>query len=310
MNRSTSRGVCGLLLAFVAVLVAGSQANAQVTGITQARGQIYFSSDNDAFNYAAPVVVVNPGTGNPVVNALNALTGIPGAPAGGFASAFNIANSFSFLPPGGYAYTQADPLPGNQKTVAGMNVKASVNLPLINKVTAPKIVAAPFTGLHQGNHAPGFAFEQFDFDIFYSVGLAGLLPAIKTPTVTISGNLVNSPLGSPPFAEVGEELNYYQVIGATSTLLGSAGLYQSWNTAGPIFATVTGPSSPINQLFVSTAGLVTDLEVTGTVFLEGDPSSLDVSLDPVPAPRPAAGALVLFGMVAAMPLLRRAGRFV
>jgi hypothetical protein len=316
MKLKSFRGASGLLAAMIAVLVAGSSANAQVTAISQARGQVYFSSDSNyaitgivgGYNYAAPPPLVNPGTGSPAVNSFNALTGIPGAPAGGLANAFNVANSFSFLPPPGYTYLQSDPLPGNQKTTAGLRVTAAVHPLLLNFVSAPAITVGPFTGLDQGINAPGYALEQFDFDMFYKVGINGLLPAVVTPTANITGHLFNSANGAPPFAEFGEELNYYEVYGATTIPLGSAGSYMSWNTAGPVIGTVTGTPSLIHPLFVSTSGLVTYLEVTGTVFFEGDPSDLTATIG-VPAPAPAAGTLALTGLAGAVLLFRRrAGR--
>jgi len=310
MKRKTFSGATGLLLAMIAVLAGGSRAGAQVTGIAQARGQVYFSSDSNyaitgvvgGYNHAAPGSITNPGTGSPVVNALNALTGIPGAPLGGYVNAFNAGNSFSFLPPPGFTYLQADPLPGNQKTIAGLHATAAVHPLLINRVSAPAITIGPFTGLDQGINAPGYALEQFDFDMFYTVGVNGLLPAIVTPTATITGHLFNSANGSPPFAEFGEEINYYEVSGAPTTFLGSAGAYQSWNSAGPVIATVTGTPSLISPFIFNTA--LPELEVTGTIFLEGDPSDLTASIG-VPAPAPAAATLALTGIAGIMLLLRR-----
>ncbi len=67
------------LVGILGMLWASSNANAQVTGVVSANGQIYFSSDSDTYNYASPSVVTNPGTGLTTVNANNALNGLPGA---------------------------------------------------------------------------------------------------------------------------------------------------------------------------------------------------------------------------------------
>ena len=292
--KCSSRGVASVLLVgILLILISGSGAYAQVTGLLYANGLDYFSSDSDTYNYQSPLAPPNPGTGLTTVNAFNALNGIPGAPAGGLSNAYTNANSFSFSSP--YGYTQADPLPAAQKTVAGLSVVATYNPPLIPYVTAPRIQAFPysssFNGLHQAANAPGYALTQFDFEAFYSVGPSGVLPAVKTVTATISGNLVASGANLNPFAEFGYEINYYEV-GLTTTSLGSAGVYGSWLGAGPVYASLLGSPSSISGFPYSTyqnpiTGVIepVELEVTGTMFMAGDPSSLDADVeDDIPEP--------------------------
>ncbi len=183
-----------------------------------------------------------------------------------------------------------DPLPAAQRTVAGVTTSATISPPLVADVTAPHIQAYPFTGLHQTPGAPGYALEQFDFDAFYSVGSLGVLSATKTITASINGNLTASGANPNPFAEFGYTINYYEVD-ATTTLLGSADAYGSWLGAGPVVATVNGPSSLISGFPYSTylniyTGVIepVQLEITGTMFMAGDPASFDVSVENVPEP--------------------------
>jgi PEP-CTERM motif len=283
MNAMQLKTVFASLAAMTAIFAASSFVDAQVTGLLSAQGQVYFSSDNDAYNYASPLSVTNPGTGLTTVNALDALNGIPGAPLGGNANALIAGNSFSFTTP--TAYIQADPLVPTQQTIAGVTVKATAHPLLLPYVTAPRVQAYPFTGLHQGSTAPGYALEQFDFDAFYSVGSAGVLPAVKTITANINGNLVNSGVVTP-FAEFGYEINYYEDVGSNTTYLGTASAFQSWNVAGPFSATITGSPSSINGFTYSTStGAVSVLEVTGTMFMAGDPASFDADVeDDIPEP--------------------------
>jgi hypothetical protein len=284
------------------ILAAGSLAKAQVNGLLYANGQDYFSSDSDTFNYQSPFAPANPGTGLTTVNALNALNGLSGAPLGGSANAFNGANSFSFAAP--YGYSQVDPLPVGQKTAASVSVQATYSLPLSPFVTAPRIQEIPstgyFNGLHQAANAPGYALDQFNFDAFYSVGSNGVLPAVKTVTATINGNLVASAASPNPFAEFGYEINYYEILGSSAIPLGSAGAYQSWNVAGPFAAIVTGPPANINGFPFSTA--FPELEVTGTIFMAGDPAYFDADVeDDVPEPV----TLGIVGISSLMLLARR-----
>ena len=127
-----------------------------------------------------------------------------------------------------------------------------------------------------------------------------MLPAIKTVTANINGNLVASAANPNPFAEFGYEINYYEILGSSAIPLGSAGAYQSWNLAGPFAATVTGPPANINGFPFSTA--LPELEVTGTIFMAGDPASFDADVeDDVPEP-------VTFSIVATTSLLLLARR--
>jgi len=304
MRQFHFRGAYALLACIMVVLATSYRANAQVTGLLYANGQVYFSSDSDTNNYQSPFAPANPGTGLTTVNGLNALNGLPGAPLGGSANALNGANSFSFAAP--YGYTQIDPEPAGQKTAAGVSVQATYNPPLVPFVTAPRIqgIASTgyFNGLHQQPNAPGYAEEQFNFDAFYSVGTNGVLPAVKTVTANINGNLVASAANANPFAEFGYEINYYEVAGSSTTYLGSAGAYQSWLGAGPVVATVTGAPSSIAGFPFSTA--FPELEVTGTMFMAGDPASFDADVeDDVPEP----ASLGLVATAAVLMCRRRRG---
>ncbi len=146
--------------------------------------------------------------------------------------------------------------------------------------------------LDQPTGAVGYAYEEEQFVIDYSVGPSGLLPS-PTPgprPYLIFGNF--NPGGS---AEFGAQVNYWfqptlpgtTLANGPATFLGNLNYDDYMNTVtGPFFTSVSDTTA---GLLGVPAGSIGVLELTGDMYVMGDP--VDISVEAV-VPEPASLGLI------------------
>jgi len=120
----------------------------------------------------------------------------------------------------------------------------------------------------------GYAYEQIDFSIDYQVTPGALTgQSLFTQTFNVFGNI-----GSGGFAEFGGQLNFWDWNGSTATAVGSPlNFYYLQVGAGP-FATSVSASALEGPV------LGPDIYwITGDLYVDGDPSSINVQSVPEPA---------------------------
>lgn len=166
--------------------------------------------------------------------------------------------------------------------------------------------------LKQPASAVGYAYEEDEFAIDYSVGALGLAAGAPSGNrvYVVSGSFLP---GSTTGAEFGAEVNYWwipEIVSGTGVLLG----YGTPQNLGSLqydhyLAPVTGPflavvpdtySSP--YLLGVPAGSVGILDLTGDMYLYGDPVDVSVS---VYVPEPASLSLLAMGSLGLLARRRR-----
>ncbi len=150
--------------------------------------------------------------------------------------------------------------------------------------------------LVQNLGAPGNAYEQLDFDADYGV-VGGILGA-STPNYPLH---VFGTVGaaSTDYAQFDAEINYYW-LPTTSTSFSPVGTpvylgtleYSALQVGGGSF---NGFIHPTGSLIASPTNWGV-LEITGYMYVAGDPSSITVS--GVPVPEPTSLGLLGFGLAA------------
>jgi len=147
--------------------------------------------------------------------------------------------------------------------------------------------------LNQPSTATGYAYEQVEFATDYSVDTAGLLAGatIGTRPYLVAGSFASG--GGQ--AEFGADVNYWWIPTTVNTVTGvltygtpvSLGSlqydYQVSSTGPYSFATLVPDTYSSNYLNGVAAGSVGILELTGEMYLTGDPVSLSVQAVPEPA---------------------------
>lgn len=160
--------------------------------------------------------------------------------------------------------------------------------------------------LNQPSTATGYAYEEEEFEIDYSVSTTGLMggATLGTRPYLVFGNFL--PGGS---AEFGAEVNYWWLttIPGTTVVTGFTSLgslqYDDYlsSVTGP-FVSLVPDTFGSNYLLPSPTGQTGFLELTGDMFLIGDP--VDISVEAVPEP----GSLVLLAMGGLGLMIRRRAR--
>jgi hypothetical protein len=143
--------------------------------------------------------------------------------------------------------------------------------------------------LVQPTTATGYAYEEEEFGVEYNVGAAGLLPGatINTRPYLIYGSF--NPGGS---AEFGAEVNYWFIPGTVSSSgviipsgpaqnLGSLQYDYYLNSVTGPFVQLVPDTYGSNYLLGATGTGV--LELTGDMFVIGDPVTMNVEAVPEPA---------------------------
>jgi hypothetical protein len=154
--------------------------------------------------------------------------------------------------------------------------------------------------LNQPASATGYAYEQANFAIDYSVGALGLAASnVAVRPYVVAGNVI--PGG---YAQFGADLTYWwltNIPGTTiitsTTNLGSLQYnYQVPISGGP-FSAVVNPN-PFALAGATGSGI---LEITGSVFVAGDPFSITVNS----LPEPSGVVLAALGLIGLAAYVRR-----
>ncbi|MGD0768833.1 MAG: hypothetical protein ABSB42_11670 [Tepidisphaeraceae bacterium] len=301
MRLNLLRGITVSLAGLAALFVCAQTSQGQITGIITSDVQGFFGSTNDTYQQSE---TPGPSSWTPVGFSLpNGPPSLPNIPPlyAGYPSA-NVAftSNIPFPAPAGHApsspftdgVTYADyhiygGIGGSGTLTRNAYVRLGNNTGTLMYLSQP-------TG------AVGYAYEEEEFAIDYSVGLGGLT-AGATPNnrpYLVYGSFL--PGGS---AEFGAEVNYWwqptipgsTLLGGPATLLGSL-QYDDYlsSVTGPFLSLVpdTYGSNFLNGVAAGSYGI---LELTGDMYVMGDP--VDISVEAV-VPEPASlGIVALAGVL-------------
>ena len=284
----------GLLLGALSPTIARADV-AAAPGVSSVHA--YFGSQNDGFQNSSPgaLLPVPPGW-SPI--------GTPGVPFPG-------SPTFIMPTPGGPPSPTL--VPGGPNTFDGIaynslffdvpgNTASSSILGTINPLFAGFFagVEIDLTMSLTQVGALSYAYEELDFSIDYSITGTGVLNSSVTQAFIISG-IVGSGPGS--FAQFGGRMDYWELSGGVflGKSLGSLSFSHLDLNTGP-FSTTMSVTGPIGVPGNPGLGSGDGIRITGSFFVAGDPSTINVqSIPSVPEP---ASALLLLGS-GAMLLLRR-----
>jgi hypothetical protein len=261
-------------------LVSTHAANGQILGVVDSNVEGYFAATSDTFQQAeGPTIPPWPvaGTG------YYPTSGIPTVPPlyPGFPNpAIPLTSNIPYTAP--FAHAPSNPFTDGQ-TTATYSIIGGFFGPGTNTGDAYVLVgvpgAVPLT-ITQPSTASGYAYEQVNFAMVYSVGGGGLAagPAGPRP-FHVSGTLATG-----GWAQFGAEVNYWwldtipgTIIVSNTTLLGTL-VYDFKVTSTSSFSQWVNHNNP--ALLGATGNGF--LMITGSAFVAGDPFSITVMSVPEP----------------------------
>lgn len=265
-----------LLGTALALAASATIARANVTSVTTSNVDAYFASQSDTNQVSNPVGF-NPwpfaGAGPYPLTATYLIPGLP--PPSGSLTPSGVT-PFS----GGGSFSSFADVPGNMasSTITGF---ATPTLP--NPIDDAQISLN--MSLTQVGVPVKYAYEQLNYSIDYgltnTLNSAGTFNGVVGSFVSRSFN-VSGTVGTAPgsYAQFGGEMDFYSVIGGTATPLGN--LYFSYqNLVGGAFSTtVTGSGTIGSGVIVNNPDFI---RVTGTFYVAGDPSEINVVSTPEPS---------------------------
>ncbi|HTW94173.1 MAG TPA: PEP-CTERM sorting domain-containing protein [Tepidisphaeraceae bacterium] len=238
--------------------------------------QAYFGSQGSVYEASDPVVSpwTAPGTG-PYTPGLP-LPNVPGAPTP------LVFPSPSGNPFGGPGYTSNFNDGFSQPTIASSTIQANFNPS--PTVTSDANIQIPSWVLAQSPGSPSYAYEQLDFAADYMVSGGVLAGSTPNFPLYISGN-TSIATGVPSYAQLDGVITY--TWAAYNTFTGVLGAQQS---LGQLSYSFLQPSNvgPFSGIAISSGTLSGTpaiqglLEITGEIWVAGDPYSINVSSVPEP----------------------------
>ena len=257
--------------------------------------QAYFGSQGPVYEASDPVVAAwtPPGLG-PYPSGLP----LPNLPAAPTPLVFPSPSGNAF---GGAGYTSNFNDVFSQPTTASSTIQAYYNPS--PAVTSDASIQIPSWTLAQSAGSPSYAYEQLNFAADYSLNGGALAGSTPNFPLTVSGN-VSIASGVPSYAQFDGVINYTWATYNTITgvldpqqSLGQLDFSYLSSSIGPFSGTTTSSGTLLGT--PSNQGV---LEITGEMWVAGDPSAISVS---TAVPEPASLGLLAVGM---MTLRRRSRR--
>jgi hypothetical protein len=275
--------VCSFILA-AGLLAGGVQAGSMAqlgSGV-----QAYFGSQGTGYQASNPLVAFTPPGSAPLYPTGAVLPNLPAMPV---PPAFTYPSAVSYQVGGGSTSVFNDLLPPSANTTATSIIADSYNP--APTLTSDASVVIPSWTLTQGPAAASYAYEQLNFAADY--GVVGVVLGGATPNfpLTISGVVVG---GSTDYAQFDATLQYTWYPSTSTSFVPNGPavplgtLTYSWNQVGggtfgtTLFSSGNLSAAPTNW------GL---LEISGYMWVAGDPYSISVSS----VPEPSALALLALG---------------
>lgn len=276
MGRNPRHALVGFVFALVCSALA-SPSIAQITGVVNSDVEAFFGSQSDAFQSSEPPIgptwasnVAGPyGVAGPNVPAL-----YPGYPSPNLALTPNIPYDTGHIGPG-----FSDP----QLTTSNYSIVGNFSGGTFTGDAYAQTFGPPMT-LNQPASATGFAYEKAEFAMTFSVGpsgiAAGLAPAYP---FIVTGNVLP---GSGAYAQFGAQVDYWWVPVIPGTIIPSGPAVNLGTLTYNYLQTGGGPfGSLVNHSATTLAGAtgVGFLQITGEMFVSGDPFSISVMSVPEPS---------------------------
>ena len=268
-------------------------AAAQITGVVSSDVEGFFGSQSDTFQQSEPPI----GPTWPVnVNGPYSVTGptvpalYPGYPSPSLTYTSNITYDTGHIGPG---FVDSQLTNANYSLLGNYSGGA-------NTGDAFAVISGPPMSLVQPASATGFAYQKVEFVMTYSVGPSGIAGGLAPayPFLT-TGNVL--PGG---YAQFGAQVDYWWIPVIPGTIIPSGPSvnlgtlqYNFLQPGGGSFNTVVNHSPTV----LAGATGVGFLQITGEMFVAGDPFSIYVNSVPEPSTFALAG-------IAAIGLIAAAGR--
>ncbi|HTW94172.1 MAG TPA: PEP-CTERM sorting domain-containing protein [Tepidisphaeraceae bacterium] len=287
MKRGSIGGFAFLAGVGFAMLAYSRPARATTSFVLQSDVQAYFGSQTNVYEASNPTVLPWPAPPVGPYAPHNPLAGVPAPPVAPVWPGSISGNAFSPLYTGNFNDGLTPPTSATFAILAHNNPSPTL--------VSNDHINLPAMSLVQNAGAPGNAYEQLDFEVDYGV-VGSLGAAAPTFPFHLFGTVG---AGSTDYAQFDAQLSYYWLptnntaftTSGTPTYLGTL-QYSALQLGGGSF---NGLVHPTGALLASPTNWGV-LEITGYMYVAGDPSSITVSGAPVP--EPTSLGLLGFGLVA------------